>query len=280
MTKKRSNFINAADISDAVYLGKAYTIVASMWESGPRGGYVRYSSEHIPTSFFCDPQSTLSGVPGSEAGRNPLPDTADVEEALHRWGVREGRPVVVYDQGPGLFAGRAWWVLRWAGLPDVRILNGGLAEWDRLEYPIIGGPGNIAFGGDQEATFGSMPTASIDDVRNFDGILVDTRQPNRFAGRREGLDLKAGHIPGAVNVPMEDLVDKRRVVLSPEAIRERFARVGVTSAEDVIVYSGSGLHSSYVIAAMEYAGMGVPAHFVEGWSLWAADPANPVERGD
>lgn len=275
-----STFRSAKEIHDVVYQGKGYSILASIWENDSEGGYRRYKSEHIPTAHFCDPSAALTGLPGSKAGRNPLPDIADVQRSIEFWGLRQGYPAVVYDQGHGLFAGRAWWVLRWAGIEDVSILDGGLKAWETNGGPIVGGPGNISMRSDARAQEGCLPVATMEDVRNHKGVLVDTRQPNRFAGRRERLDLKAGHIPGAVNIPLSAFFHEGRFVKSPAEIRQALADKGITSTEDMIIYSGSGNHSSLAIAALEHAGFDIPAHYVGGWSQWSANPRNPVERGD
>ena len=128
-----------------------------------------------------------------------------------------------------------------------------------------------------------MPVATVDDVRaRQDAPLIDFREPNRFLGRREILDLKAGHIPGAVNLSVWTLMNDDNTFRSPEEIRAHFARVGITedNAASAIVYSGSGIHSSLGLAAMGHAGLPFAAHFVGGWSLWSANRANPIARGD
>ena len=128
-----------------------------------------------------------------------------------------------------------------------------------------------------------MPTATIEDVKAHDGLLLDTRTRNRFAGRRENLDLKAGHIPGAVNVP-ERLFhnDGLRTWKSAGEIREVLFDAGLTpdNVQGAIIYSGSGNHSALALAAMHDAGFTGLRHYVGGWSQWSANPKNPVERGD
>lgn len=280
MTDVSSSFVDVNEIKTAIDHGQGLSIIASLWENGPGGGDIRFQSEHIPTAQFCDPQMYLSGLPGSAAGRNPLPELVDLQRGVEKWGLPAEFPVVVYDQGSGIFAGRAWWILRWAGVEDVRIIDGGFVEWEKQGGRILGGPGGISFHDRREVTTGRMPVATIDDVRTHEGVLIDVRQPNRFAGRREILDLKAGHIPGAINVPVDDLFDDHRLVKSPEEIRERFAAAGVADTEGAIIYSGSGNHSALAIAAIEHAGMTIPRHYVGGWSQWSADVRNPVERGE
>ncbi|WP_027004395.1 sulfurtransferase [Corynebacterium halotolerans] len=275
-----NNLVSATDLREAVYHGKKITLLASHWAPGEGAGYRMFESEHIPTALFCDPSTALAGVPGSHAGRNPLPDPGHLQRWFGKWGLDQGSRVVVYDEGRGLYAARAWWVLRWAGLENVTVLDGGLPSWEHEGYPVVGGPGNITAPGDAKVSAGQLPVATIDDVRAHDGLLLDAREARRFAGHREVLDLKAGHIPGAVNVPVRDLCHDDNTLRSRDEIRERFERAGVTSGENVIVYSGSGNHSALLLLAMEQVGLSGAAHYIGGWSQWSADRTNPVERGE
>lgn len=301
-----SVFVSAATLHEHIQSGKRHTIIATLWDAKPGKSWSKFQSEHIPTAVFCDPASQLSGMPGRRVGRNPLPDALTVEKAVRAWGVEPNRPIFVYDRGNGLFAARAWWVLRWAGFDDVHILDGGFAAWDGSGLPTVAGPGNVVVPRDIEVSTGHLPTAQMDDVREFQGKLIDARSPRRFQGRREVLDLKAGHIPGAVNLPVGDLFNEVIIgsggddagagdgangaaaapgeyaatkVKSSEEIRARLAEAGITEAsnpQETIVYSGSGNHSALLLAAMEHAGLPILSHYVAGWSQWSADPHNPV----
>ena len=274
-----SNFVSATDVHEALHQGRGYSILASMWEKGPQGGLRRYLSEHIPTALYCDPQAALAGLPSSQFGRNPLPDPDQVVEAARKWGLRAQRPVIVYDQANGLLAARTWWILRWAGIQNVRIMAGGLKKWDEHGFEIVGGPGNFAYEANVIIEPGQMPVSTIEEVKEHDGLLIDVRQPNRFAGRKENLDLKAGHIPGAINVPVADLLNEAFTPRTPEEVRQRFEQAGITDTSNAIIYSGSGNHSALALAIMEDAGLTGVSHFVGGWSQWSADVKNSVERG-
>ncbi len=255
--------------------------MASLWSPYEGGAAAKFQSHHIPTSVFCHVAYSLAGLPGSGAGRNPMPPVEHLEVSFREWGLEKDRPIVVYDEGNNVYASRAWWTLRWAGVEDVRILDGGLREWDRKGYDTIAGPGNIVVGSDMEVEPNSLPTATMDEVRKFEGLLIDARNESRFAGRREILDLKSGHIPGAVNIPMPDLFDDKMRVSSEDEIRDRFAQVGITQNTDpasVITYSGSGNHSSSLLAVMAHAGLPIITHYVEGWSQWAGNVNNKVAR--
>lgn len=177
---------------------------------------------------------------------------------------------------------RTWWILRWAGVKNVHILDGGMANWRRNKLPTLTGPGNISVESDQVVNPQHHMVANFNDVKNHSGLLIDTREANRFAGRRENLDLKAGHIPGAVNVPERNLHHPDRTWKTKEEILEVFNQAGITAdnVKDAIVYSGSGNHSALALAAMEWVGLTGARHYVGGWSQWSADPSNPVERGD
>lgn len=270
--------ISPTTLAESIHSGKKITLLAAFWAPIEGAGQSVFRSEHIPTSIFCDPATELTGIPGSAEGRNPLPRISLLADYFRRWGLNTDRSIVVYDQGRGLFAARAWWILRWAGMPDVRILDGGFAAWEQLKLGHVGGPGNFPHFCNVRPNPGQLPTADIEGVKAHRGILIDARDADRYHGRRERLDLKAGHIPGAVNIPASSVLNADRSLRSPEEIRAIFAEQGVHSAADAIVYSGSGNHSAQLLAAMEHAGLSGAAHYLPGWSQWSANPRNPVER--
>ena len=272
-----SVLVSAEELHERIHRGDKLTLLATTWVPGQGNSFRQFRAGHIPTAQHVNPATTLAGLPGSKAGRNPLPDPVRLQANVNRWGLRGDRPVVVYDDGQGFFAGRAWWVLRWAGIKNVSILDGGLAQWYRKGFDTMCGPGNIAMGSALTIQPGSMPSATIDEVRNFDGTLVDTRSFWRYSGKQENLDLKAGHIPGAVNASMRDLLTPNRLAKPKEEIREVFAKAGVTKGESTVFYSGSGNHSGLALALAEHVGLTGASHYVGGWSQWSANAANPVE---
>ncbi|MFC6318184.1 sulfurtransferase [Corynebacterium gerontici] len=272
--------ISAEELAERIHSGSNNILLASLWSANEGGGFAQFNSEHIPTAKFCDPAAALAGTPGSAGGRNPLPTKDILDRWFNRWGLTDDRQVVVYDNFRGLYAARAWWVLKWAGVQDVVVLDGGQSHWEATGHQLIGGPGNPRGYANITSQPGQLPTASIEDVKKHDGILLDARERNRFAGRKEFLDLKAGHIPGAINIPTRDVLNEDLTFKSADELRKIFNDAGIESAENVIIYSGSGNHSAQVIMAMEIAGIGIPRHYIGGWSQWCANEKNPVERGD
>ena len=276
-----SVFVSAAELNERVQTGQKQTVIAALWDAQEGKAWSKFQSEHVPTALFCNPSSQLASMPGRQVGRNPLPSLDVVAKAVANWGIEDGRPVYIYDGGTGLFAARAWWVLRWAGVTDVHIVDGGYAAWRREQFNTVAGPGGIVVPREPEAlNADSLPTATMEDVRTFNGTLLDTRDQRRFDGRREILDLRAGHIPGAVNLPVSMLFDDTtRTVKDTDHIRATLAEHGITqntNPADVIVYSGSGNHSALLLAAMEHAGLPVLTHYVGGWSQWSANRDNRV----
>jgi thiosulfate/3-mercaptopyruvate sulfurtransferase len=232
----------------------------------------------VPGAVFVDLDADLCGPPGS-AGRHPLPDPPALQAALRAAGVRQDRPVVAYDDGDGQAAARLWWTLRWAGHPDVRVLDGGWAAWRAAGLPEQTGA-HIAEEGDFVVVPGNMPVLDADDAAAYArrGALLDARVAPRYVGDIEPIDPVAGHIPGARNVPHAELVDAGRLRAAAE-LRTRFAAVGA-AAGPLGAYCGSGVTAAHTVLALTVAGFDDPALYVGSWSNWVADPARPIGTGE
>jgi len=248
------------------------------WALGDPHGRDHYLGEHLPAAVFVDLDAELAGPPSPSAGRHPLPAVEDLERSARRWGVRATSQVVVYDASGGLSAARAWWLLRWAGHGDVRILDGGLAAWRAAGQPVASGdvagiPGDVVLAGCQ------LPVLDADAAANWardGGVLVDARAPERYRGETEPIDPRAGHIPGAVNAPTAANLDADGRFRSAATLRERFAGLGIADGTAVGVYCGSGVTAAHEIAALAVAGIDA-ALYPGSWSQWSSDPARPAE---
>ncbi len=267
-----------ATVGEVADLAADITLLDVRWRLAG-GGEAEYAAGHLPGAVFVDLNADLCGPPGA-GGRHPLPDPADLQRALRRFGVSAGRPVVVYDAGgpePTGAAARAWWTLRWAGHPDVRLLDGGYAAWVAAGLPTtteVPAPAP----GDFTVTPGQMSTVDASGAARLarDSVLIDARVGPRFRGETEPVDRVAGHIPGAVNQPMVETVDADGRLRPAGELRRRFADLGVASA--VGAYCGSGVSAAQTVLALTVAGY-EPALYVGSWSHWITDPRRPVATG-
>lgn len=255
------------------------TLLDVRWELATGPGAADYERGHIPGAVFVDLDRDLAAPPGA-GGRHPLPDPGRFAERMRALGVSSTRPVIVYDASTSMSAARAWWLLRHAGHPMVRVLDGGLTAWEQAGGMLQAGWEAPAEPGDFMPRPGSMPVLDALGAAEMarHGVLLDARAPERFRGDSEPIDPVAGHIPGARNHPTTlNLEDSGRFE-DPEALRAAFRRVGLSERVRVGVYCGSGVTAAHQVLALELAG--VPAALYPGsWSEWIADPARPVDTG-
>lgn len=244
-------------------------------------GLAHYRAGHLPGAVFADLETELAAEPSAAAGRHPLPSTAQLQAAARRWGLRNESRVVVYDASGGLAAARAWWLLRYFGLRDVRILDGGLPAWQRAGHPlevhdVEAPPGDVVLTPGHLRTLDATGAAAL--VASDDGVLLDARAGERYRGETEPIDPRAGHIPGARSAPTTDNLAPDGTFLASEALRDRFAALGATAGTRVGVYCGSGVTAAHEAAAL--AAVGVEATLYPGsWSQWSNDPSLPVATG-
>ena len=250
------------------------------WALGDDRGREQYLAGHLPGAVFVDLDAELAGPPSPDVGRHPLPSLQRLQSAARRWGVRTGTSVVAYDGGGGTAAARAWWVLRWGGLTDVRLLDGGLGAWRRAGGPVETGD-VVPEPGDVVLTGGGLPVLSPDEAAalpDAGGVLLDARAGERYRGEVEPVDPRAGHVPGARSAPTTENLTAEGTFLSAAALIERFAALGVRPGVRVGVYCGSGVTAAHEVAALAVAGIDA-ALWPGSWSQWSADPGRPVATG-
>jgi thiosulfate/3-mercaptopyruvate sulfurtransferase len=256
------------------------TVLDVRWRLGGPPGLPDYVTAHIPGASFIDLDGDLTGPPGS-GGRHPLPEPADLQRALRAAGVRTDRPVVVYDDGEGVPAARLWWTLRWAGHPDVWVLDGGFAAWTAAGRPTRSGQLPPASPGDFTVEAGRQPVLDATGAAETagGGVLLDARTVVRFRGESEPIDPIAGRVPGAVNVPAAELVGSDGRLRPAAELRARFAAAGVDGTGPVGAYCGSGVTAAQTVLALTVAGIPNAALYVGSWSEWITDPTRPVAKG-
>jgi thiosulfate/3-mercaptopyruvate sulfurtransferase len=249
--------------------------------SKPEWGAQAYAQGHIPNAVHASLDRDLSGPVGPATGRHPLPSVEIVTATLSRWGVDKDVQVVAYDQGPGAYAARLWWILRWLGHTHAAVLNGGFAAWQKAGLPVTTEPGSrpprkfVA----RASNATSVTTAQLEQsLAGKKTALIDARGADRFAGENETIDPVAGHIPGARNRPFTQNLDAEGRFLAPDALRRGFADVIGSDAENVVSMCGSGVTACHNLLAMEIAGLR-GAHLYPGsWSEWIRDPHRPIAR--
>jgi thiosulfate/3-mercaptopyruvate sulfurtransferase len=255
------------------------------WTLGDPDGRKHFAARRIPGSVYVDLDTELAAEPSPGAGRHPLPDVDSLQAAARRWGVSGDAGVVVLDDNGGLSAARAWWLLRWAGVADVRVLDGGLRAWEAEGYPVDDEsvPVHEPAAGDVVLRPGQLPTLDADEAAELarTGLLLDARAAERYRGEVEPVDPRAGHIPGAVSAPTGENLASDGVFRSAEQLRDRFAEVVAADAAEagtVGVYCGSGVTAAHQILALSIAGIDA-ALYPGSWSQWSSDPGRPVATG-
>lgn len=253
----------------------AVTVLDVRYRLGGPPGREEFERGHVPGAAYVDLDADLA-APAGPRGRHPLPGVEVFQTAMRRAGVRGDRAVVVLDDWAGHAAARAWWLLRFHGHRDVRVLDGAWPAWLEAGGPVETGP-TTPEPGDFVARPGGMPVVDVDGALDV-GVLVDARAAERYRGEVEPVDPVAGHVPGAVNVPTSANLGADGRFRGPAELRELYAAVGATPDADVAAYCGSGVTAAHDVLAMEVAG--VPAALWPGsWSEWVADPARPVATG-
>ena len=241
-------------------------------------GAVPADRPKIPGALSVDLATDFSGKPTPASGRRPLPDLADLQSKARGWGIGRDSIVVVYDNSGGAQASRAWWTLRWAGLRNVRLLDGGYGAWaaaGRASSRHIAVRALRA--GDATLTAGCMPTIDADAAAALarQSRLFDARPRASYVG--DPGKAGTGHIPGALHAPAGDTIAAGRFKPNDD-LRAWFSRVGAREADSIGVYCGSGNAAAHAIAAMNAIGL-MPALYVGSWSAWSADPSRPVATG-
>jgi thiosulfate/3-mercaptopyruvate sulfurtransferase len=253
-----------------------YNLTDEQW------GHPQYVACHIPGAVFVNLAHDLAGERTGTNGRHPLPSPEVMAGTFGRLGISTGTQVVAYDQDAGPYASRLWWMLRYLGHDAVAVLDGGWAKWIREGRPVHSG---------EEARAPARFTPrlrkemriTVDEAAKRVGdpgvLFIDARSPERFEGRPDPLDNVSGHVPGARNRFYKNNLEDAGTLRPADALRADFERVlGDRSADQVVMYCGSGITACQNLLAMEHAGFRGMKLFAGSWSEWEADPTRPIEK--
>jgi len=265
-----SPLIHPKDIN----LGNAVTIIDA--RSGP-GAFERYQSNHLAGALHADLDKDLSKKPNDPAygGRHPLPDVQDFAAYVGNLGITPATSVIVYDDKNGAnAAARFWWMLRALGHVNVQVVDGGLDAIIREGLPMIRDHQKPSGAPPYPTEGWKLPTVNIDDVQTAandpDFLIIDVREAYRYRGEKEPIDLVAGHIPGAVNVPYVNNLSESGSFRTTEELGALYQdALGTRDPSNVIVHCGSGVTACHTLLALEQAGIKGANLYVGSWSEWS-----------
>lgn len=268
-----SAIINATELL-AIY--KTENILLVDASNGPNNR-LNYESKHLEGALFADANTQLATIETDVAigGRHPLPRIEDFSKTLGDLGITPQTWVVVYDDKNGAnAAARFWWMLRAIGHKKVQVLNGGIQAAEKIGFPVNAEPVSITKIEKYPCKTWQWPLASIDEVENSAQLpshkVIDVREAFRYNGESEPIDLIAGHIPGAINIPFTQNLDENGLFLPPEVLKEKYSPIlAESSIENAIVHCGSGITACHTLLAIHHADFAMPKLYVGSWSEWS-----------
>jgi thiosulfate/3-mercaptopyruvate sulfurtransferase len=241
-----------------------------------------YDESHIPGAFFGRVEEDLAGPKTGKNGRHPLPDPQTFARFLRERGVSDATQIVAYDAGADMFAARLWFLCRWIGHDATAVLDGGLAAWNALGFPVTSAApeprreGRLTIALRPELVVGA--DFVLAHLNSEEMHLIDARAFERFSGETEPIDPVGGHIPGAKQRWFKDNFESDGRFKSPERLREEFAENGF-DPKRTVHQCGSGVSSAVNHLAMVHAGLDGSRIYNGSWSEWVSDPARPVAKG-
>lgn len=235
-----------------------------------------YEAGHLPGAVYVDLERWLAAPASPGEGRHPLPSPETFAAGMSTCGIGDDTTVVAYDDAGGVIAARLVWMLRVLG-HEAALLDGGLDAWD--------GPLEITEVPVSPTAFTARPwpcdrLTSADEAAAPENVTIDARQRERFAGAPDGVDPRAGHIPGARSLPCREHLGDDGRLLPVDVLRHRLAAVGIDGTTPVVSYCGSGVTACHNLLVLEHAGLGPGRLYPGSWSQWSHDASRPVATGD
>jgi thiosulfate/3-mercaptopyruvate sulfurtransferase len=246
-------------------------------------GKQQYQTKHIRNAYYLDLNLDLSSSVREHGGRHPLPNIDQLSQKLSSIGVNSQTSqssttfVVAYDDSRFAFASRLWWLLRYLGHEKVAVLDGGFTGWQSSGYPvndIIPEQRNTTSISNYTQKFipNIQPQMMVDfttvkTCKDLSGItLVDSRECDRYLGIKEPIDRIAGHIPGAVNYPWQDVSDTNGYLFPEDKQQQRWQEI--QNSKEILVYCGSGVTACVNLLSLELAGISNTKLYAGSWSDW------------
>lgn len=227
---------------------------------------LRYRESHIHGAVHAQIRDVFAAAPTAQSGSLPLPTIESLHRQLGEWGVDAQTEIIVYGASPAL-ASRGWWVLRWAGCQNVRVLDGGIRSWSSQGGPLAQGdnvPARRNSSEPLELSPGNLANVTVEQVETLPErvLLIDARDESAFL---------AGAIPRAVHLPAAELWTPDGHLRTVDEIASLFQGTGALDADEVVVYCGGGVLSALTTLALSAFGS-MPSLFVGSWSQWSRSP--------
>lgn len=244
-----------------------------------------YLDKHIKGARFINLDKDLAEI-GEDAafgGRHPLPGIEKFAETLSNLGILEDSHVVVYDDKNGSnAAARAWWMLKSFGIESVQVLDGGFQNAEKEELEFSSGEETFEKTNLIKKDHWLLPVLMLEDIENEltndSSTVIDVRDAYRYNGESEPIDLVAGHIPGAINIPFSENLDEHGIFLKPEILKEKYSKLLHDKPQNLIIHCGSGVTACHTILALEYAGLKIPNLYVGSWSEWSRREGKEIAK--
>ncbi|MCJ2179283.1 sulfurtransferase [Novosphingobium album (ex Hu et al. 2023)] len=276
--------ITVPELQSLLASGRDVLLLDCEFELGnPGKGPAIYAQGHLPGAHYAHLDDDLASPPDGTNGRHPLPARVALAAWLRSMGLRKGQQVVAYDSDGGVWASRAWWLLRWLGHAQVAVLDGGKPAWVRAGLPLetaVPGPAMTGdFEADEPLVAAPVTVAQVlTNIGSAEFQVLDARAPARFRGEPNPVDPVAGHIPGARNRPFADNVGADGCFRPASELAAAFT--ALLDGKPAVLSCGSGVSACHNALAMEIAGLPRPRIYPGSWSEWICDPARPVETGE
>lgn len=262
------------EISSIVQLQDLLTLNPSSYVliDASAGSKPRYEEQHLAGALYIDLNDDLADINDfAVGGRHPLPTAEQFARVLTKFGIDNHTHVVIYDDKNGSnAAARCWWMLKSIGHEKVQVINGGFQAAVDAGFPTEKLEAKAKSSTPYQPSSWKLPLADINEVEKASltgsETIIDVRDANRYAGLTEPIDLVAGHIPNAINIPFSENLDHKGYFLHPKELREKYQSF---DARRTIVHCGSGVTACHTLLAMDYAGLPLPKLYVGSWSEWS-----------
>jgi len=239
-----------------------------------------YSKEHLAQAYYVNLEQDLSAIDNpAKGGRHPLPSPAVFASLLTSLGIQKDTHVIVYDRLSGAnAAARFWWMMKSIGHANIQVLDGGFQEAKRQGYPTVEGDSSRTTEGTKAYPAPStwqLPTVNMETISKWTEdteptLIVDVREEARYQGLQEPIDLVAGHIPTAINIPYAKNLNDSGLFKSSEELKDLYAPViKDLSRKNSAIHCGSGVTACHTLLAIAIAGLALPSLYVGSWSEWS-----------